>query len=165
MRCGLNSCPSNTSALRNLPQFANSRLGSAPCCLVSALFGRLHTFYPGLSVPPPLLWPWRHGWVGLGCQFFSKSFRRRGERCLRLMLHLGRGSQAAVGSVLMHGVQALPGHRISLLKAGAACCCWLGTWPHDPCRGTACYCWLGPCPNDPLRCGLNSSHSAFLSSI
>ena len=52
-------------------------------------------------------------------------------RCLRLMLHLGRVPQAAAGSVLMHGVQTLPGHRI-FSKAGAACCCWLGTWPHDP---------------------------------
>ena len=42
-------------------------------------------------------------------------------RCLRLMLHLGRVPQAAVGSVLTHGVQALPGHRIFSPKAGAAC--------------------------------------------
>ena len=113
LRCGLNSCPSNTSALRNLPQFANSRLGSAPCCLVSALFGRLHTFYRGLSVPPPLLWPWRHGWVGLGCQIFFRCFFAVAvTRCLRLMLHLGRVPQATAGSVLLHGVQAFPGHRI-----------------------------------------------------
>ena len=56
-----------------------------------------------------------------GKQFFVRSFRRRGVRCLRLMLHLGRGSQAIAESMLTHGVQALPGHRISLLKAGAAC--------------------------------------------
>ena len=42
-------------------------------------------------------------------------------RCLRLMLHLGCVPQAAAGSVLTHGVQALPGHRISSPKAGAAC--------------------------------------------
>ena len=42
-------------------------------------------------------------------------------RRLRLMLLLGRVPQAAVGSVLMHGVQALPGHRIFSSKAGAAC--------------------------------------------
>ena len=40
---------------------------------------------------------------------------------------------------------------------GAACQCWLGTWPHDPCLGAARCCWLVPCSNDPLRCGLNSS--------
>ena len=42
----------------------------------------------------------------------NQVFRRRGERRLRLMLHLGRVPQAAAGSVLLHGVQAFPGHRI-----------------------------------------------------
>ena len=42
-------------------------------------------------------------------------------RCLRIMLHLGRVPQAAAGSVLTHGVQVLPGHRISSPKAGATC--------------------------------------------
>ena len=50
-------------------------------------------------------------------------------------------------------------YRQSLIQPqrGAACQCWLGTWPHDPCLGTAGCCWLGPCSTDPLRCGLNSS--------
>ena len=48
---------------------------------------------------------------------FSRSFRRRGERCLRLMLHLGRGPQAAAGSAHMCGVQAFPGHRFLFFLA------------------------------------------------
>ena len=53
--------------------------------------------------------------------FFQVLFAVAVTRCLMLMLHLGRVPQAAAGSVHMYGVQALPGHRISSPKAGAAC--------------------------------------------
>ena len=51
--------------------------------------------------------------------FFQVFFAVAVTRRLRLMLHLGRGSQAIAGSVLLHGVLALPGHRIFFKGRGS----------------------------------------------
>ena len=51
--------------------------------------------------------------------FFLFFFAVAVTRCLRLMLHLGRVPQAAAGSVLLHGAQALPGHRIFFKGGGS----------------------------------------------
>ena len=69
-RCRLNSSPSHTDAMRNLPQFANPS-GSARCCLATAL---AFTFYSGNLCATPLLVDWCHGWVGWGANLFSNLF-------------------------------------------------------------------------------------------
>ena len=51
----------------------------------------------------------------------ATSFRCRGDEVLKAHAPLGRVPQAAAGSVHTYGVQALPGHRVSFPKAGAAC--------------------------------------------
>ena len=81
LRCGLNSCPSYTIALRNLPQFANFLLGSAPCCLDNALFGFTRStldcghHHPSCGLGATVGWVW-------GAKIFSGCFCRRGEEVL-----------------------------------------------------------------------------------
>ena len=69
-RCGLNSSPSHTDAMCNLPQFAKSLGGLARCCLATAL---AITFYSGKCVPPSFLWSWCHGRVGWDAKIFQFS--------------------------------------------------------------------------------------------
>ena len=73
-RCRLNSSPSHTDAMRNLPQFANS-LGIStvlPCYCIGfhALLWKL--------CATPLLVDWCHGWVGWGTKFPNNEFTSLG---------------------------------------------------------------------------------------
>ena len=106
-------CHAQLAAVRQFPQGMH-RVAFLPLCSASHVLpwivgttSLLVAFF-GATV----------GWVWGAKKIFVRSFRRRGVRCLGLMLQ--RGSQAAAGSVHTHGVQALPGHRV-LPKAGAAC--------------------------------------------
>ena len=87
LRCGLNSSPSNTDAMCNLPQFAKFLRGGARCCLATALFGHL-TSYPGNWVPPPSCGCATVGWVGAlnffqVCHFLELYRRDAASRSLR----------------------------------------------------------------------------------
>ena len=53
-------------------------------------------------------------------KFFQAVFAVAVKRCLWLRLHPERVPQAAAGSVLRHGVQALPGHRSFCSKSGGS---------------------------------------------
>ena len=92
---------------------------------------------------------WCYGWEGWGHYMFSRS--AISSRCTRGMLLL-----AACGAQGLHwnltvwvatrvaggSTGSGPASTVPHGRSGAACRCWLGTWPHDP-----------------LRCGLNSSPS------
>ena len=76
LKCGLNSSPSNTDAMCNLPQFANS-LGK---CTVLPCYCNGLTFYSGKLCLALLLWSWCHGWEGGASKIFR--FGYFGGRCI-----------------------------------------------------------------------------------
>ena len=102
-------------------------------------------------VPPPFLWSWCHGWVGWGAKNFFDQFFKEGSSLVlavalkplhRKLLVSGR---TPAGWWRSFSTASGPGSRPSLsflFCGGAACRCWLGTWPHDPCLGAACLCWF-----------------------
>ena len=78
-RCRLNSSPSHTDAMRNLPQFANS-LGIStvlPCYCIG-----FHVLLWKLCATP-LLVDWCHGWVGWGAKIFFPDLGLLEGRCIR----------------------------------------------------------------------------------
>ena len=95
----------------------------------------------GKWVPHPFLWSLRHGWVGWGAKIVSA--RLLTEACSFVLLAALKPLQR---NLLLLGAHGMPGwwraRSMILLQAqgrpslfvgiGAACRCWLGTWPHDP---------------------------------
>merc|ERR1712025_1373783 len=69
-----NSSTSNTDAMCNLPQFANS-LGK--CTVLPCYCNGLHVL-PWNRALPSLLWSWCHGWVGGASKFFQVSASSKG---------------------------------------------------------------------------------------
>ena len=143
----MNSSTPHTDAFCNPPQFANFPWG-----LSTVLSFLLHcSLRLRKWVPPPFLWSWCHGWVGWGAKIFFDQFFKEGSSLVlavalkplhRNLLVSGR---TPAGWWRFFSIASGPGSRPSLsflFCGGAACRCWLGTWPHDPCLGAACLCWF-----------------------
>ena len=137
----------HTDAFCNSPQFA-----SFPSGFSTVLSFLLHCFLcRGKWAPPPFLWSWCHGWVGWGTKICFDQFFKEGSSLVlavalkplhRKLLVSGR---TPAGWWRSFSIASGPGSRPSLsflFCGGAACRCWLGTWPHDPCPGAACLCWF-----------------------
>ena len=127
----LHQCPVQLAAVRQNPS------GDARCCLATAFvaFSR-STLVDGCRLPSCGLVP-RLG--GLGHQNFCP-----GQFCLEGRCITASGAQGpTLESVAPHPaggwwlatgsgpVCTVPRCRV----VGAACQCWLGTWPNDPCLG------------------------------
>ena len=143
----MNSSPPHTDAMRNLPLFASSLKGRStvlPCYCIG--------FHVLLweSYATPLLVDWCHGWVGWGAKIFSRS--RLARRTLHMqpavlkVLHwnLSVWCRTRAGWWRIRSLLLQAQCRQSLVRSGAALCCWLGLWLH-----TALLCCNGPCPHDP----------------
>ena len=132
-RCRLNSSPSHTDAMRNLPQFANS-LGIStvlPCYCIG-----FHVLLWKLCATP-LLVDWCHGWVGWGAKIFSRS--RLARRTLHTQPAVLKALHWNLLSVVPHArgvVENLfstasgPVSTVIRSRSEAAFCCWLGPWFH-----------------------------------
>ena len=141
LRCGLNSSPSHTDAMCNLPQFANSLRGCTvlPCYCFA---WHSHVLPWKLGATSLLVVCATVGWVGALYFFPGLPFPRGVSegRCF---------SQPAVLKAYTlepHSVGRTPGgwwfstgsgpaSTVPHGRSGAACRCWLGTWPHDPAVG------------------------------
>ena len=145
LRCGLNSSTSYTDALRNSPQFANSLRGcTVLLCYCIARHSHVLPLESRCRLPSCGLGA-TVGWVGH--QIFSpnKSFSRpllTEGRSLRASGAQGPKSWVAprgAGGFTGSGPACTVPRCAAETAVGAACQCWLGTWPHDPCLGDSAF--------------------------
>ena len=133
-RCRLNSSPSHTDAMRNLPQFAKS-LGIStvlPCYCIGfhVLLWKLRATSLLVVLVPRL--------GGLGRQIFfqilafSKDAASCSQRCSRHYTGTSQCGAARTCGVVENLFSAASGPVSTVLRSrsGAAFCCWLGTWLH-----------------------------------
>ena len=134
LRCGLNSSPSNITAMCNLPQFAKipqGMYGDALLLLCSANSRSILEFRCHL----PSCGGATVGWVGAP-KFLSRLLLPSGRLHVQPeVLKASLGSPHELRLTDSPSVGSGPVSTLPELAEGAACQCWLGTWPHDPCHG------------------------------
>ena len=143
----MNSSTPHTDAFCNPPQFANFPWGlstvlSFYCIFLCVLENGCHLPSCGLGATV--------GWVGAPIFFFDQFFKEGSSLVLAVALkplhrNLLVSGRTPAGWWRSFSTASGPGSRPSLsflFCGGAACRCWLGTWPHDPCLGAACLCWF-----------------------
>ena len=141
LRCGLNSSPSHTDAMCSLPQFANSLRGCTvlPCYCIAWLS---HVLPWKLGATSLLVVCATVGWVGAlyffqVCHFLEVYRRDAASRSLRCSrpIHWNLTVWVAPRGAGGFSTGSGPASTVPHGRSGAACRCWLGTWPHDPAVG------------------------------